>query len=288
MRVTDRRPDRARGNGCSLRAASPAGEDTRLVPDLRVREFGAVPRRPQCGRARRRKRAAGRLARRRRASACDGVGAAALCGNGARLFIRRPSVRPARAPNGTITILDTATAATRKTLTGHLGTIGAVAFSPDGKWLASGGLDNDVRLWDVAAGTCVRTLTSPTHATFSIVWAPDGQTFYTAGASRTVTAWSAATGERLRESASLGKPINNLALSADGHRLGAGTFAAEGTNLPADIRVLDATTFAEQRRDPVAGRRRGRPGVQPGRSSATVGIIGRQGHHGLGAGTLSA
>ena len=149
--------------------------------------------------------------------------------------------------DGTIAILDTGTGSTRKTLTGHLGTIGAVAFSPDGKWLASGGLDNDVRLWDVGAGTCVRTLTSPSHATFSIVWAPDGQTFYTAGASRTVTAWSTATGERLRESASLGKPINNLALSSDGRRLVAGTFAAEGTNLPADIRVLDAATFAEQR-----------------------------------------
>ena len=58
-----------------------------------------------------------------------------------------------------IAIIDVATGATRKTLIGHLGTIGAVAFSPDGKWLASGGLDNDVRIWDVAAGTCARTLT---------------------------------------------------------------------------------------------------------------------------------
>jgi WD40 repeat protein len=229
----------------SLRAASPAREGTRLVPDLRVREFALCP---------------------------DGH-SVVVRGDASVLLVdwpggtARPPVTESDLPpcaatalgfssdgrlyartstNGNITILDTATAAARTTLTGHLGTIGAVAFSPDGKWLASGGLDNDVRLWDVAAGTCARTLTSPTHATFSIVWAPDGRTFYTAGASRTVTAWSAATGERLRESASLGKPINNLALSADGHRLGAGTFAAEGTNLPADIRVLDAATFAEQ------------------------------------------
>jgi DNA-binding beta-propeller fold protein YncE len=229
----------------SLRAASPAGEGTRLVPDLRVREFGLCPD----GHS---------VVVRSDASVLlvDWPGGAARppatesdlppCAATALGFSSDGRLYARTSTNGNITILDTAAVAARATLTGHLGTIGAVAFSPDGKWLASGGLDNDVRLWDVATGTCARTMTSPTHATFSIVWAPDGRTFYTAGASRTVTAWSAATGERLRESASLGKPINNLALSADGHRLGAGTFAAEGTNLPADIRVLDATTFAEQ------------------------------------------
>src|SRR5262245_13975131 len=148
--------------------------------------------------------------------------------------------------DGSIAILDAASGSTRKVLVGHLGTIGAVTFSPDGKWLASGGLDNDVRIWDVAAGTCVRTLTSPSHATFSIVWAPDGKIFYTAGASRTITAW-AATGDRLRESPPLGRPISNLAISADGRQLVAGTFAADGSALPSDIRLLDAATFAEQR-----------------------------------------
>ena len=149
--------------------------------------------------------------------------------------------------DGSIAILEAATGTVRTTMTGHVGTIGAVVFSPDGKWLASGGFDNDIRIWDVAAGTCARTLTTPSHATFTLVWAPDGKTFYAGGASRTVTVWSAATGERLRESASLGRPVQNLAISADGRRLVAGTFTADGTRLPADIRVLDAQSFADQR-----------------------------------------
>ena len=227
------------------RAASPADDGARLVPDLRILEFGMCPD----GRS---------LVVRGDASVLvvDWPGGAGRppamksqlppCAAMALGFSADGRLYAQPGAGGAIAILDAATAATRKTLTGHVGSVGAVAFSPDGTWLASGGLDNDVRVWDVAAGTCVRTLTSPTHATFSIVWAPDGQTFYTAGASRTVTAWSAA-GERLRESPSLGKPINSLALSADGRRLVAGTFAAEGTNLPADIRVLDAATFAEQR-----------------------------------------
>jgi WD40 repeat protein len=154
------------------------------------------------------------------------------------------------APSGAIAIVDAATNATRQTLTGHMGTVGAAVFSPDGRLLASGGFDNDVRIWDVAAGACLKTLTSPSHATFAIVWALDGKTFYTGGAARTITVWNAATGDRMRESASLGRPVNALAISGDGRHLAAGTFTADGTRLPADLRVLDAQTFAETRQIP--------------------------------------
>src|SRR5450432_328129 len=42
--------------------------------------------------------------------------------------------------------------------TGHTRSANGVAFSPDNRWLASGGKDNVIKIWDLATGNILRTL----------------------------------------------------------------------------------------------------------------------------------
>jgi WD40 repeat protein len=64
---------------------------------------------------------------------------------------------------------------TGHTLTGHTGTICALAFSPDGHWLLSGSDDRTARLWDVVGGRELRTFTGAMGFA-SVDFSPDGRT----------------------------------------------------------------------------------------------------------------
>jgi len=59
---------------------------------------------------------------------------------------------------------------------GHTCRVGCVAFSADGRWLASGGADGAVHLWDVAAGGVLRTTWQHQHTVDAVRFAPDGRT----------------------------------------------------------------------------------------------------------------
>jgi WD40 repeat protein len=59
--------------------------------------------------------------------------------------------------------------------TGHASWIYSVTFSPDGKLLASGGLDLTIKIWEVSTGTLLRSLIGHSNSITSVAFSPDGK-----------------------------------------------------------------------------------------------------------------
>jgi hypothetical protein len=75
------------------------------------------------------------------------------------------------------------------TLSGHTDEVNSVAFSPDGRLLASGSADYTIKLWDVASGSLVRTLTGHTDYVLSVAFSPDGRLLASGSDDKTIKLW---------------------------------------------------------------------------------------------------
>src|SRR5437667_723856 len=72
----------------------------------------------------------------------------------------------------------------------HDGWVAAVAFSPDGKTLASAGADNVVRLWEVGTWKPRGVLKGHADCVFAMAFSPDGHLLVTGGFDRTARLWN--------------------------------------------------------------------------------------------------
>jgi WD40 repeat protein len=161
-----------------------------------------------------------------------------------------------------IFLIDRASGTITRTLRAHTGTVQALAFSADGKRLASGGVDRLIRVWDVAGGQVIKKLPGHTAPVTGLALSPDGKKLVSAGSpphvgrmdgERVAWLWSVEDEQVLnRLEGEHTRPVQRVAWSPDGTRIATGSQAEMGDSFvalwDADGKPVRRIDYHRQRR----------------------------------------
>jgi WD40 repeat protein len=118
--------------------------------------------------------------------------------------------------------------------------LGAVAFSPDGRFFASVKADGVIFLWDASTWQEIRRWSPGRGGGIqSIAFSPDGKTLATGGMNKALKLWDVATGQELRSMIDHDGRMTALAFSPDGRMIATGSLGSEVND---GIRIWDAIT----------------------------------------------
>lgn len=124
-------------------------------------------------------------------------------------------------------------------LRGHAGSILAVAYSPNGQQIVTGGAGNSAKVWDASSGAPLFSLNHDA-AVGSVAFSHDSQRIVSASWDHTAIVWNATNGAMLVALRGHTKPVSSVAFSRDGQRIVTGSFDKTA-------RVWEASTGRELR-----------------------------------------
>jgi WD40 repeat protein len=134
-------------------------------------------------------------------------------------------------------------------LRGHNAQMRAVAFSPDGQFVATGGADATARIWAAETGKAVHELKGhQAGGVATVAFSPDSKTVATGGGDRSVILWDARTGEELARLAEHQSAVTALVFDPEGKWLASANGAiATGVGFSnPSARLVDSSPIAAE------------------------------------------